>query len=119
MIAQDIRDILAPLLPAGWRVAFELMPAQPDATAGYVVVKSAGGPSGERVRRPGFALMICGPSGASQLDVAAVADTLRGGLIGSAGAGDVVQLDCTEPRFMLTSDARRVYQMAVEVLANE
>jgi hypothetical protein len=111
-----IRDFLAPVLP-GFEFQYGHWTDSTDNKAGrYAVLKPAGGPPAELVRKPQFTLTLIGPTGESALGLHASADAAIEAM--RAGSGDLVFLQPAEPVFMATSDRRPVLEIAISAITN-
>lgn len=114
MSASDaIRDFIAPVLGAGWLIQFGAWDDR-DRTKSCAVIKPAGGPPAELIRRPQLTLTLIGFDGQSATDVEAKANQIIEAMRASSGA--LVSMQPGEPVFMPTADRRAVFEIAVSAI---
>lgn len=112
--ATALAAFLAPLLP-GWRLQFgrwnDMLGAKTDR---FCVIRPAGGPASDLVRRPQFTASLIGVDGGDIVATSAAADALITAM--RASSGDLVFLDPAEPVFVPTSDGRPVFEIAISAI---
>ena len=109
----SLRAFLAPLLP-GWTVQFGRWNDTGVKTDRFAVIRPAGGPPAELVRRPQFTLALIGTTGEPVSAVSDAAETVIEAM--RADAGGLVFLQPAEPVYMPTSDGRPVFEIAVSAI---
>lgn len=113
--ATAIVAFIAPLL-AGWNVQFgtwrEAEPATPKLR--YAVLKPAGGPAAELLRRPQFTLTLIGLPGGDMDRVSEAAEAVIAAM--RASSGDLVYLEAGEPVPIPTADRRAVLELAISAI---
>lgn len=112
--SDEIRDFLAPLLPAGWRQQFGRWTDGSKASR-YAVLRPTGGLPAELVRRPTFSLMLVGAEGDATTVPAAIADSIIEAM--RISSGSLVFMQPGEPVFMATDDGRPVFEIAISAIA--
>lgn len=108
-----IRDFIVPILGAGWVAQFGAWDDS-DRSKSVALIRPAGGPRAELVRRPQFTLTLIGADGQSSADVAAKANQIIEAM--RVSSGGLVLLLPGEPVFMPTSDRRAVFEIAVSAI---
>lgn len=111
--AAALRAFVAPLLP-GWTVQFGRWNDTGVKTDRFAVIRPAGGPLAELVRRPQFTLALVGTTGEPATVLAEAADTVIEAM--RATSGELVFLQPAEPVYMPTSDGRPVFEIAVSAI---
>lgn len=112
-LASDaLHDFLAPILP-GWRIQYGRWDDDSRSDS-YCVIKPAGGPRAELLRRPMFTIDLIGADGQSTQDVLIKANQIIESM--RVNSGGLVSLQPGEPVFMPTSDRRAVFEIAVSAI---
>lgn len=111
--SEAIRDFIAPVLGDGWVIQFGAWDDR-DRTKACAVIKPAGGPQAELIRRPQLTLSLIGADGQSAPDVEAKANQIIEAMRASSGA--LVSMQPGEPVFMPTADRRAVFEIAVSAI---
>lgn len=112
--ANAIRDLLQ-LTLTGWSVQFGHW-SDPGPQTRSALIKPAGGPSVERVRRPQFTLSLIGLAGGDREAVSAAAEAVIAALQSDSGA--LVYVQAGEPTYIPTADGRPVLEIALSAIAN-
>lgn len=112
--AESIRDLLAPLMPAGMVFAFARLAGAPDPLRRYAVLRPAGGSSGDLVRRPLFTLDVLGLPNDTPIATAALVETLVQRMRESAGG--LVFIAPGEPNFTTSAEGRPIFTVAIAAI---
>lgn len=114
--AEALRAFLAPLLPGyEWQFGAWVESAG-GATTRFAVVRPAGGPRVELLRRPQLTLSLISADGGDLLQAAADADTAVKAL--ARGGDGLVMAQPSEPIHIPTADRRHVFEIAVGAITN-
>lgn len=112
--AESIKNLLAPVL-AGWQFQFGQW-RDPGGAVRSAVLRPAGGPSADLVRRPQFNLSLIGADGGDALATAEAAELVARTVRDSNGG--LVYLSAGEPVHINTGDGRPVFQIALSAITN-
>lgn len=110
--ADALRLFISPLLP-GWRVQFGRW-QDGNKSDRYAVIRPAGGPRAELVRRPQFTLSLIGADGDDDSVPGAAAEAVIEAM--RVSSGTLVFLEPAEPVFVPTNDGRAVFEIAISAI---
>lgn len=115
--AEAIRDLIAPLLP-GWVIQYGRWndTVEGAKTTRFVVIRPAGGPKADLLRRPEHTVAFISMDGGDILETAAAANAALEAM--RTDSGGLVFLQPGEPRHMPTNDGRHVFEMAVSAITH-
>jgi len=108
----SIRAFIAPILP-NWRIQYGKWVGD-IAEDRYAVIKPAGGPRVELVRRPQFTLSLIGSDGDDASAISQAAEEIIEAMRSSSGG--LVFLQPGEPVFVPANDGRPVFEIAISAI---
>lgn len=111
--AQAIVNFLQPLLGSGWAFQFGQW-REGEAKTRYAVLKPAGGPGAELLRRPQFTLSLIGLEAGDWSFVSKAAEALIEAM--RASSGGLVYLEPGEPVPVPTANRRPVLELAISAI---
>lgn len=110
--ADAIRDFIEPLLP-DWVIQYGRW-VDMGASERHAVVKPAGGPKAELVRRPEHTLILVGAKDEAVTAIKEAAESIVEAM--RASSGSLVFLQPGEPAFMATNDGRPIFEIAISAI---
>ncbi len=114
MSALQALDTLLTGLLSGWTMQHGRWVDDEEKALRYVVIKPAGGPAAELVRRPQFVVTLIGGASDPLPSISDAADRVVEAM--RASSGGLVSLQAGEPAYMATSDGRPIYEIAVSAI---
>ena len=111
---EAIRALLEPLLPAPTWAPMQYGQWQDVAGRRVSVLRPAGGPPAELLRRPAFTLTLVGLPGGDSSELKAAADAVIERA--RASAGGLVYVEASEPVFIPTADRRPMFEIALAAI---
>lgn len=106
---------LVALLP-GWVIQYGRWVDDENKSIRYAVIKPAGGPPAELLRRPQFTVSLIGGVGDPLPSISDAADLVVEEM--RVREDQLIDLQCGEPAYMATTDGRPVFEIAVSAITD-